>query len=135
MTVYCFQMHSAVIWYFHILYSIQSCCKILTTFPLLYLTAYNLFIFIFSSLCLLVLFLYFAPLCNPLPSGDHWSLLCTFQSISVWLHLFIVIYFRVHIEVQTYSICSPLSTLFHQIWYPPGISTLLQMEKFLSFYD
>ena len=74
---------------FSYIYSIQSRYKILATFPLLCLTASNLFIFIFSSLYLLVLFIHFAPLCNPLPSGDHWFLLCIFQSISVLLYLLI----------------------------------------------
>ena len=42
--------------------------------------------------------------------GNHQCVLCMYESISIWLCLFVLI-FRFHIEVKSYSICLSLSDI------------------------
>ena len=80
-------MYYIVIQYFSRLYSIQSYYKMLATFRVLHITFLYLLCFIFSSLYLLILYAYLAPLPPALP------LLVT-SLFSISLSLFLVHYFH-----------------------------------------
>ena len=72
-----------MIQYFYGLHTIPSYYKILTIYPVLYITCLWLIYFITGSLNLLIPFTCFTLLPHPLPSGNHQFVLCISEPVSV----------------------------------------------------
>ena len=78
-------MYNKMIPYLYRLYFTQSYSKILAIFPVLYNISLPILYLIHSGLCLLTLYPYLAPSPIPLPTGNHYFVLCICESISVYL--------------------------------------------------